>query len=76
MQVYIVTRPFKDYNGAFLREGDTVTCDYNRAAILRANGLIGQCIELSVKQQPDIAEKKVVETATKKPVKRQYRKRK
>lgn len=70
--MYNVIRPFKDINGSFLRPGDMVECDYNRAAILRRNGLIGQVAE---KQKPSIPEMNNVETTEQKPYKRQYRKR-
>lgn len=70
--MYNVIRPFKDINGSFLRPGDMIDCDYNRAAILRRNGLIGQVAEM---KKPVIPEISKLETAEEKPVKRHYRKR-
>ena len=70
--MYNVIRPFINIDGSYLQPGDFIICDFNRAAVLRRNGLIGQVAD-SVKSS--IPEVNNVETAEKKPVKRQYRKR-
>jgi hypothetical protein len=71
--MYNVIRPFKDINGSFLRPGDMIECDYNRAAILKRNGLISG--QVAVSNKPSIPEVKTVETSEKKYVKRQYGKK-
>ena len=70
--LFTVIRPFKNIDGAFLKVGDTIECDLKRAAVLRRNGMIGNIAD---KPSGSVPEKKKVETAEEKPVKRHYRKR-
>ncbi len=75
---YRVIKPFKDFDGSFRLAGETVEADYDRAAKLRASGVIGAAVseprrvpgELPVKPAEEKAEPKgkpPVETATRRP---------
>lgn len=69
---YTVIKPFKNLDGSFLQIGDKIECDFQRAAVLRRNGLIGNIAE-SIPHS--IPEKDCIENAEEKPAKRKYRKR-
>jgi hypothetical protein len=70
--MYNVIRPFVNIDGSFLRQGDYIECDYNRAAVLRRNGLIGQVADKVLPSFPEVVRH---ETADEKPIKRKYRKK-
>lgn len=70
--LYTVIRQFINIDGSYLRQGDNIECDDNRAKILKRNGLIGLTAN---KKDFDFPEKIKFENTEEKPVKRHYRKR-
>ncbi len=62
MKKYIVIRPFSDM-GVFRKSGGCIETDDNRAAKLRAMGLIGGLYEASVLEAPEKAIKAEKDTA-------------
>lgn len=71
-----VLKPFKNYDGSFLKTNDVIDCDENQAKALIRNRMIGNYQEKAIEKKVEIPEKDYNEKTIEFTPKRKYRKHK